>query len=241
MLLHFGSVPVLVVSSDKTAGQIMKTHDITFANTPKNTFFKKFCYNFKDVASAPYGEYWRQMKSICVLNLLSNTRVRSFRGVREEETKSMIDNITKHCSSSPYSISSAVNLSEMLETLTNDVRVALGRKYSDGPERGRTFKKLAGELTLVMSRIARLNGLDAKFDDLAKRFDEFLEIVVQEHMDEFRGLTKNEDQKYLADVLLCLQADSPIDRVSIKAIILDVFVGGTDTSLHSKSGQCPSF
>ncbi|KAI5333472.1 hypothetical protein L3X38_023603 [Prunus dulcis] len=244
MLLHFGSVPVLVVSSDETAREIMKTHDITFANRPKNTFFKKFCYNFKDVASAPYGEYWRQMKSICVLNLLSNTRVRSFRAVREEETKSMIDNITKHCSSSPSSVSSAVNLSEMLETLTNDVicRVALGRKYSDGGERGRTFKKLAGELTLVMSRIhigdyipwlawiARLNGLDAKFDDLAKRFDEFLEIVVQEHMDEFDGLTKNEDQKDLVDVLLCLQADSPIDRVSIKAVILDIFVGGTDTS-----------
>ena len=66
----------------------------------------------------------------------------------------------------------------------------------------------------------RLNGLDAKFDDLAKLFDEFLEIVVQEHMDEFRGLTKNEDQKDLVDVLLCLQADSPIDRVSIKAIIV---------------------
>lgn len=234
MLLHFGSVPVLVVSSDETAREIMKTHDITFANRPKNTFFKKICYNFKDVASAPYGEYWRQMKSICVLNLLSNTRVRSFRAVREEETKSMIDNITKHCSSSPSSVSSAFNLSEMLETLTNDVicRVALGRKYSDGGECGRTFKKLAGELMLVMSRIhigdyipwlawiARLNGLDAKFDDLAKRFDEFLEIVVQEHMDEFDGLTKNEDQKDLVDVLLCLQADSPIDRVSIKAVIL---------------------
>ncbi|KAI5333556.1 hypothetical protein L3X38_023688 [Prunus dulcis] len=150
MLLHFGSVPVLVVSSDETAREIMKTHDITFANRPKNTFFKKFCYNFKDEGSAPY----------------------------EEETKSMIDDITKHCSSSPSSISSAFNLSEMLETLTNDVicRVALGRKYSDGEECGRTFKKLAGELTLVMSRIhigdyipwlawiARLNGLDPSLD-----------------------------------------------------------------------------
>ncbi|BBH01890.1 cytochrome P450, family 71, subfamily A, polypeptide 20 [Prunus dulcis] len=67
MLLHFGSVPVLVVSSDETAREIMKTHDITFANRPKNTFFKKFCYNFKDEGSAPYGEYWRQLKSILCL------------------------------------------------------------------------------------------------------------------------------------------------------------------------------
>ncbi|KAL6283814.1 hypothetical protein ACE6H2_014743 [Prunus campanulata] len=87
-----------------------------------------------------------------------------------------------------------------------------------------------GDYIPWLAWITRLNGLDAKFDDLAKRFDEFLEIVVQEHMDEFHGLSKNEDQKDLVDVLLCLQADSPIDRVSIKAIILDIFVGGTDTS-----------
>ncbi|CAN6560740.1 hypothetical protein C1H46_034796 [Malus baccata] len=244
MLLHFGSMPVLVVSSDDTACEIMKTHDITFANRPKSIFFKKVCYNFKDVASAPYGEYWRQVKSICVLNLLSNKRVRSFRAVREEETESLITKIRQ----SSTSTSAVVNLSEMLETLTNDVlcRVALGAKNSDRGEGGKMFKELSGEIVALMSCIhigdyipwlswvSRLNGLEAKFDNLAKRVNEFLEMVVQEHMDD--ALIKNEDQKDLVDVLLCLQkervhmADSPIDGVSIKAIILDMFVAGTDTS-----------
>ncbi|CAN6694502.1 unnamed protein product [Malus baccata var. baccata] len=242
MLLHFGSVPVLVVSSDDAACEIMKTQDITFANRPKNIFFKKVCYNFKDVATAPYGEYWRQVKSVCVLNLLSNKRVRSFSIVREEETESLITKISQ----SSTSTSSVVNLSEMLETLTNDVvcRVALGAKYSNRGERGKVFKKLSSELSILMSRIhigdyipwlawvSRLNGLDAKFDNLAKRFDEFLEMVVQEHTGD--ALIKNEDQKDLVDILLCLQKergdDSLIDGVSIKAIILNMFLGGTNTS-----------
>ncbi|KAM1447134.1 hypothetical protein ACFXTO_006270 [Malus domestica] len=37
MLLHFGSVPVLVVSSAEAAREIMKTHDLTFSNRPKST------------------------------------------------------------------------------------------------------------------------------------------------------------------------------------------------------------
>ncbi|XP_062017024.1 cytochrome P450 736A117-like [Rosa rugosa] len=254
MLLHFGSMPVLIVSSAEAACEIMKTHDLSFSDRPKMAFFKKLLYNCKDVATAPYGEYWRRLKSICVLNLLSNSRVRSFRYVREEETESMINSIKQSCtpsSSSSASLSSVLNLSEMFLRLTNDVicRVALGRKYSDrGEGRGRMFMGLSVEFTELMGRVnigdyipwlawvSRVNGLDAKLDSLAKRFDEFLDMVVQEHMDSSKGSEGDEDDghKDLVDVLLSVQKENtvglPIDRVSIKAIILDIFVAGTDTT-----------
>ncbi|CAN6584431.1 unnamed protein product [Malus baccata var. baccata] len=244
MMLHFGSMPVLVVSSAEAASEVMKTHDIPLSNRPKITFFKKFLYDCKDVASAPYGEYWRQIKSICVLNLLSSKKVRSFRTVREEETKSMINNIMKQSTSTT---SSVFNLSDIFRTLTNDVifRVTLGTKYSDGDQDGKMFKGLALELNEITSRInigdyipwlswfSRLNGLDAKQDDLAKRLDDFLETVVQEHMDG-DGHVKNEDEKDIVDVLLSLQKEKvlaiPLDRVCIKAITLDMFAAGTDTT-----------
>jgi hypothetical protein len=57
MLLHFGSVPTLVASSTDAAREIMKTHDLIFANQPKSSMFEKLLYNYKDVAAAPYGEY----------------------------------------------------------------------------------------------------------------------------------------------------------------------------------------
>ncbi|CDY48166.1 BnaA06g16670D [Brassica napus] len=75
MLLHFGRVPVLVVSSADAARDVLKTHDV-FASRPQSKIFEKLMYNGRDVAVAPYGEYWRQMKtnrpSVCVLHLLSN-------------------------------------------------------------------------------------------------------------------------------------------------------------------------
>ncbi|KAM1080659.1 hypothetical protein ACFX1X_015544 [Malus domestica] len=228
MLLHFGSVPVLVVSSAEAAHEIMKTHDLAFSDRPKSTNLENLLYNYKDVASAPYGEYWRQVKSICVINLLSNKRVRSFHFVREEETKTMISNIMK---SSP----SVLNLSEMFARLTNDVvcRVALGRKYSG--EGGMKFEGLLREFTELLgttsigdyipwlSWLSRVNSLEAKFDKVAKKFDDFLDKVVQEHMDQ-SSKSGDDDQHDFVDVLPAIQKENlagfPIETVTIKALIL---------------------
>ncbi|KAL6206335.1 hypothetical protein ACLB2K_023583 [Fragaria x ananassa] len=127
---RFGSVPVLVVSSAETVGEVLKTNGLVFSSRPKLIVFKKLLYDHRDVSAAPYGDYWRQMKSVFVLHLLSNKRVQSFRGVGEEETKLMLRKIEQQSTSSSPDHSIAPNLSEMLSTLTNDVscRVALGRK-----------------------------------------------------------------------------------------------------------------
>ncbi|PRQ17062.1 putative cytochrome P450 [Rosa chinensis] len=233
MLLHFGSVPVLIISSAEGAQAIMKTHDLNFCTRPKSTVFAKLLYNSNDVATAPCGEYWRQTKSICVLNLLSTKRVRSYRGVREEETKAMIKQIRDS--------KGVVNLREMLMTLTNDVvsRVALGKSYySNGG-----FKELSVDHTELLGSLyigdyipwlgwlSRVTGLDAKLDKVAKRFDDFLDVVIQEHMD--NSDQKEEDQKDFVDVLLEIQQEKSlgfrIDRTGIKGVILDMFLAGTDT------------
>ena len=75
MLLRFGSKPVLVVSSAAAAREIMKTQDLVFANRPRSTMISKLLYGSRDVGFSPYGEYWRQLKSLCVVHLLSNKRV----------------------------------------------------------------------------------------------------------------------------------------------------------------------
>ena len=238
MLLRFGSVPVLVVSSADAASQIMKTNDLTFANRPKSSNSQKLLYDYKDVSTAPYGEYWRQMKSVCVLHLLSNKMVQSFRSVREEETALAVEKIKKYSTSAL-----PVNLSELFSMITNNVvcRVALGRKYSEG-EDGNKFKKLLsefGELLGVinvgdyipwLAWVNHVNGLNAKVDKVAKEFDAFLDGVVEEHMNRHNrkrndhiGI-EDEDQKDFVDVLLKIQRENtvgfPIERMSIKALIL---------------------
>eukprot|EP01018_Ginkgo_biloba_P005218 Gb_05138 [translate_table: standard] len=86
MYLHLGSIPTVVVSSPVMAKEFLKTHDAIFASRPTTFLAGKYLsYDFKDVALAPYGPYWRHMKKLCTLELLSPKRIDSFRSVREEE------------------------------------------------------------------------------------------------------------------------------------------------------------
>lgn len=243
MLLHLGTKPTLVVSSAETAREIMKTHDLVFSNRPTTTVPSILTYESKDVAFAPHGEYWRQIRSICVVQLLSNKRVASFRSVREEETFIMIEKIKGSC----FSPKLVVNLSEMVISLTNNVvcRVALGRKYSsEDDEQGMRFKRLlydfvellgvfdVGDYIPWLRWVNYLSGLYGRANRVAKDLDEFLESVVEEHLE--RGQIKGDENKDFVDVLLEYQrkntSDFSISREGIKALILDVFSAGTHTT-----------
>lgn len=247
MLLHIGVRPVLIVSSSDDARDIMKTHDLIFSNRPKLTISDRLLYQGKDVAAAPYGEYWRKVRSICVLQLLSNKRVQSFRAQREEEVALLVQDV-KHSAL----LSLPVNLSQLFASLTLDVicRVAFGRKYIESGEGGRKFKEMLGEFMRLLGGfymadfipwlawVDRINGSDAKVKKIAEEFDKFLDVVVDEHIGalKMKGGTSVEDEegKDFVDVLLEVQnsgiAGSSIDRDSIKGIILDIFSGGTDTT-----------
>ncbi|XP_034672708.1 cytochrome P450 71A2-like [Vitis riparia] len=241
MLLHFGRVPVVIVSAVDAAREIMKTNDAIFSNRPKSNISARLLYDYKDVSTAPYGEYWRQMRSICVLHLLSTRRVQSFRGVREEETALLMEKISSSSSSSI-----PIDLSQMFLSLTNDLicRVALGRKYS-GDENGRKDRELLKEFGALLgcfnvgdyipwlSWVNFINGLDAKVEKVAKEFDRFLDEVVKEHV-ERRKRGVDEEVKDFVDVLLGIQEDNvtgvAITGVCIKALTLDMFAAGSDTT-----------
>ncbi|KAL1534728.1 unspecific monooxygenase [Salvia divinorum] len=234
MLLHFGSVPVLIVSSAECAREIMVTHDTIFANRPGFKAMKKLVYGCRDVLLSPYGEYWRRVRSIVVLQLLSNKRVQSYSTIREEEAACLVNKIRESSCTTP------VNLSAMFESFSNDLigRSAFGGKLSDS-ENGKKFLDAMADLLELLGIInigdfipwlgwvGRVNGVDRRLDDTAKKIDQILESVIQERLHE-KGI-KDKNREHFLDILLDIYNDVSIDRDCLKAIILDVFVGGTDT------------
>ncbi|KAI3969946.1 hypothetical protein MKW92_004560 [Papaver armeniacum] len=79
MLLNLGEKRILVVSSAEMATQIVKTHDLTFADRLCTKAAKIMFFGGNNIALAPYGEQWRQLRKFCVLELLSTKRVQSFK------------------------------------------------------------------------------------------------------------------------------------------------------------------
>ncbi|CAN4085951.1 unnamed protein product [Withania somnifera] len=230
MMLQFGSVPVLIASSAEAASQIMKTQDMAFADKPKWSIPSKLFFGPKDVAFTPYGEYWRNARSVCMLQLLNNKRVQSFSKIREEETSLLLKKIRDSIDNSQV-----VDLTEL---------GALGRKYCDGEE-GKKFKTLVMELVELLgvfnigdfmpwlAWVNRFNGLNDKVDKVATDFSAFLEGVIQEHREK-KTDEKEEGSADFVDIMLQVQKENKsgfkVGMDSIKAIIMDMFSAGTDTT-----------
>lgn len=238
MLLHFGRVPVLVVSSADGAYDVMKTHDLKFANRPKTKAIDIIMNGGRDVAFSCYGEYWRQMKSLCTVHLLGKQMVKSFENVRKEEISAMMEKLEKASSSSL-----SVNLSDLLLNMSNNVicKIAMGRKYSreestsDFENQLRKIMELLGAFPVgdyipCLAWIDKVRGLDRKMEEVSKTFVEFLERVVQEHVDE----AENKEASDFVDMLLRIQREKTngfeLHRSDIRLIILDIFLGGTTTT-----------
>ena len=77
MFLKLGCVPTIIISSAQMACEVMKIQDLVFATRPRLSVPRKLMYDC-DMIFAPYGEYWRQVRKICVVHLLSIKMVQSF-------------------------------------------------------------------------------------------------------------------------------------------------------------------
>jgi len=96
-----------------------------------------------------------------------------------------------------------------------------------------------GDFIPWLAWVNRINGFDARVEKVAKEFDKFLDVIVEQHMcgtlkreSNGDGSIQGEDENSLVDVLLAIQKDNvtgvAIDRESIKALIL---VGSLSLSL----------
>jgi cytochrome P450 family 71 subfamily A len=120
MYLRLGSVPTVVLSSAAAVEKSIRLHDIALSSRPRTTVADILLYGCSDVSFSPYGEYWRQIRRICVLHLLNNKKVQSFGVIREQEVSFLMDKI-RSISSNYGGSDSVINLSRMLVKLTNDI------------------------------------------------------------------------------------------------------------------------
>ncbi|KAK8467206.1 hypothetical protein PHAVU_008G277532 [Phaseolus vulgaris] len=126
MYLQLGELCCIVVSSPEMAKEVMKTHDIIFANRPYVLAADAITYGSKGMTFSPYGSYWRQMRRICTMELLAPKRVDSFRSTRQQELSNFVKEIS-------LSEGSPINLTRKISSLTYGLisRILFGKKSED--------------------------------------------------------------------------------------------------------------
>ncbi|KAM7273321.1 hypothetical protein ACFE04_027985 [Oxalis oulophora] len=246
IFLKLGQVPTVVISSADSAKQVLKTHDLECCTRPPIAGAGRLSYNYLDVAFAPYGDYWREMRKFCVLELFTLKNVQSFRSIREQEVEFMINSISEHSSTS-----TPVDLSHMILTLTADItcRVAFGKNFREG--RGldnERFQEIIYEAVAMLGGFSaadffpyfgwivdRIMGLYKRQERSFHDLDSFYQKVIDDHLDARKSNKKDHQDRDIIDVMLNYdnhRTESSIVQLTenhIKAILMNIFLAGVDT------------
>nr|WET52756.1 cytochrome P450 92A247 [Callicarpa americana] len=245
MQLQFGSFPVVVGSSVEMAKIFLKTMDANFASRPKTSAGKYLSYNYSNITWSSDGPYFRQARKMCSMELLSARRLESYEYIRVEEMNSLLKELFK-------SSGKPIFLKDYLSTVGLNMisRMVLGKRYLDKADKNAIvspdeFKKMLDQLFLlngvlnIGDFIPYINFLDLqgyikRMKILSKKFERFLEHVIDEH-DERRKKTENYVSKDMVDVLLELAEDPTLEvkmerHGIIKGFIQDLLAGGTESS-----------
>ncbi|WOK94657.1 Cytochrome P450 [Canna indica] len=241
MLLQLGQVPSLVVSSVDMAREVMKNQDHHFASRPSLTVPNILLRHGRDVAFAPYGEYWRQLKKVSLLHLLSAKMVRSFRHVREEEVAAMIDDISRVCSSAaPFDVTAILN------SLAKHVisRVTLGKNSKD-ESWGDYIDSIMGEASAAMGAfhvgdyfpslpwLSKVTGLESRIKKMVHGIEVILDEIIANHKNRARG-DDNPETKDFVNILISLQDDPEMKQFisdeTIKSVVTDMYAAGMDST-----------
>ncbi|KAJ8771173.1 hypothetical protein K2173_025777 [Erythroxylum novogranatense] len=238
MYMRLGSVPTIVVSSPKVAELFLKTHDLVFASRPPHEAAKYLSYEQKGLAFAPYGPFWRNMRKLCTLELLTNHKNNSFNSMRKDEIDLLIESIK------PASYERvAVDLSAKVSSVGAYIscRMIFGKKYTDKEFGGKGFTSVIHDGMQLMAvpnlsdyipQIAPLDlqGLRKRMKATSKVFDGFLERVIDDHIQ-----NKDENRtKDFVDILLSFvgsqETEYHVGRDNVKAIMLDMLAASMDSS-----------
>nr|UXF47981.1 cytochrome P450 CYP71-2 [Daphne genkwa] len=238
MHLQFGELPFIIVSSPKVAKDVLKTHDIILSSRPELPSQTILTYGNTNIESAPYGEYWRQVRKVAIVELLSIKRVQSFAPIRDEVLSNMVQAIAGAAGSLvdlTHFIYSAIN-----EIVSKEAFGDIGKLREEfihvAKETGELFAGLAlADVFPSKKFLFVLTGRKRACEKALKRMDVILTAIIEGHKVRYKeGTNDNHEIKNLLHVLLDIQASGqlrvPLTTDNIKSVMSDAFGAGSDTS-----------
>ncbi|CAL0327042.1 unnamed protein product [Lupinus luteus] len=244
--MRLGVHQTLVVSNSDMAKECFTINDRAFASRPKSLAFDILGYNFSMVGFSPYGSYWRQVRKLATVELLSSHRIDSLKHVIEWEVVAAMKE--------SYNLSNSrkVVVTEMKKwfgDITHNImfRMIVGKRFNEGEEDNERIKKaltdfmhLSGSFAvsdaLPYLRWLDLDGKEKEMKRTAKELDEFAQVWLDEHKRN-RNCGKGElkGKQDFMDVLLSVvdqgeEFDGRDADTTVKAMCLALIAAGTDTT-----------
>nr|WBG67564.1 flavonoid 3'-monooxygenase-like protein [Phalaenopsis hybrid cultivar] len=249
--LRFGLHHMIVVNSASIASKLLR-NDAIISSRPTSSSVKHLAYNHQDLIFAHYGPRWRMLRKICALQLFSPKAMEDLAPVRADEVGRFVRELAGKGDREEL-----VNLSEGISGCAADAlsRVVVGRRVFGDGEESREFKDMVEEMMNLSSAFnindfvpglswLDLQGLVAKMKKLHRKFDEFLDRVIEDHKarltetaDEVSGGGRGRHNDLLS-VLIEAKEEAHGEGITltdadIKPLLQNMFAAGTDTSSNT--------
>lgn len=129
--LRLGRHLAVVVSSGEMVKECFAVNDRVFASRPSMAVGRFLGYDFACFALAPYGPYWRDVRKMATVDLLTTRRLHDLRHVRAAEVDGFVQDLYA-MSGGGREAKKAVALSGRIEFLTFNIilRMLAGKKFS---------------------------------------------------------------------------------------------------------------
>lgn len=225
----------MVVHSPETAEEVLKLHDSECCTRPKLSITKSFFYDGLGLGFTQWGDYYRDVRKLCVLELFSVKRANSFRHLREEELSRLVNSLSDSAASG-----SCIDLSSKLAKFVASFtcRMAFGLSFVGSEMDNEKFLEVFAEANRVIGKFAaadifpgfgwildRISGLDSSRRKSFRELDTFYQKAIVDH----REKKRSEEREDLIDVLLKLQSQETklgsnrITDTHIRAILMVSF------------------
>ncbi|KAJ6426752.1 hypothetical protein OIU84_022359 [Salix udensis] len=239
--LRLGNKLCMVVSSPPLAKEIVRDKDTIFANRDPPISALVFTYGGNDIAWSSYGPPWTKMRKIFVREMLSNASLDASYELRKQEVKKAIRDVYNR-------IGSPVDFGELayVTSINAVLRILLGGGTIQGEKWTgfvAQFRSHAAEMMVLLGKpnvsdlfpvLARfdLQGIERRSKRLAVTMDQFLQYAIEQRSNEEKS-HMDEGKDFLQILLDLNKHEDPATSITmdqVKAILMDIFVGGTDTT-----------
>ncbi|KAJ4716415.1 Cytochrome P450 protein [Melia azedarach] len=244
-MIRLGIKQALVGTHREVAKECFTTNDKVFSSRPKFLAVKIMGYDHAMLGFAPYGSYWRDVRKLATIELLSSHRLELLKHVRDAEIKAFIKELYGQFVKNEGHV--AVEMKERFGDLAMNiiVRVIAGKRHfssgttADHQESRRCQKALGNFFYLVglyltsdtipiLGWLDVVKGYTGEMKRTARELDSVFGKWVYEHRCKRLNRSVNEENQDFIDMMLSVMDN---DNISAEEANTSLILGGNDTTV----------
>ncbi|KAK6138673.1 hypothetical protein DH2020_027588 [Rehmannia glutinosa] len=240
--LYLGNKLWVVISSPSLVKEVVRDQDAVFANRDSPVAALVGTYGANDIAWSPHNTQWRAMRKIFVQEMMSSTSLKESYSLRKDEVRKTIRHVH-------IKMGKPIEIGEL--SFRTELKVVMNMLWG-GIIEGEEGNRIGAEFRVLISKIVDLfgkpnvsdffpvlagldiQGVKKQMENYMQSMDSIFNAVIAQHREKLSGGVKKEGNKDFLQILLELQgrqdSEVSISDKQIKAILMDIVAGGTDTT-----------